>query len=237
MKLCIVITLLFAVFKLNAQSLEQRVEEYIRKNNVVTISDKDTTYHKTGKPYMKKYSSGGKSLTVPKGTIPIPMPTGVDDVRGKFYSAYVPYNVNLTLYIKQLINGKEESVAVNGGDIVKDRRAYVNLLVDYKDYQKATIYCYFLNGFVFGTPFTMSKDHVVKMCDFEERGFVIGQDIPALLIYEEEKGSVEKEKLIEKMKKGDQSLSFDKQKYKDVYRQLGNYCIIYYKLEKNNEKK
>ena len=69
MKLVVVIILLLSAVKLNAQNLDQIVEEYIRKNNVVTVSEKDTTYYKTGKPYMKKYSSGVKSLSVPKGAI------------------------------------------------------------------------------------------------------------------------------------------------------------------------
>ncbi len=119
MKLVIIITLLLGTFKLNAQNLDQVIEEYIRKNNVVTVSEKDTTYYKTGKPYMKKYSSGVKSLSVPKGAIPIPMPTGTNDVRGKFYSAYVNNNVCMTLYLVQLVNGKEVVTAINGGEIVK----------------------------------------------------------------------------------------------------------------------
>ena len=45
MKLVIIITLLLGTFKLNAQNLDQVIEEYIRKNNVVTVSEKDTTYY------------------------------------------------------------------------------------------------------------------------------------------------------------------------------------------------
>lgn len=46
MKLVIIITLLLGTFKLNAQNLDQVIDEYIRKNNVVTVSEKDTTYIK-----------------------------------------------------------------------------------------------------------------------------------------------------------------------------------------------
>lgn len=236
MKQIIIIILLLSTFKLNAQSLDQIVEEYIRKNNVVTVSEKDTTYYKTGKPYMKRYSSGIKSLSVPKGAIPIPMPTGLDDVRGKFYSSYVPDNTCLTLYIVQLVNGKEVVTAVNGGEIPKDNRARVDVLLDYKEFQKATAYCYFLSGAVFSAPFTMSKDHIARISNFKKGDFVLDKDIPALLIYEEEKGSTKREKLIEKMRSG-QFLLFDRQKYADIYKQLGNYCIIYYRLTKNGEKK
>lgn len=236
MKLIVIITLLFGTFELYAQNLDQIVEEYIRKNNIVTVSEKDTTYYKTGKPYIKKYSSGVKSLSVPKGAIPIPMPTGINDARGKFYSPYVPSNICLTLYIVQLINGKEVVSAVNGGEIVKGNRARVDVLLDYKEFQRATIYCYFLNGVVFGAPFTMSKDHIVRICNYTKGDLVLDKDIPALLIYEEEKGSTKRERLIEKMKNG-QFLYFDKRKYEDIYKQLGNYCIIYYRLTKNGEKK
>ena len=232
MKLVIIITLLLGTFKLNAQNLDQVIEEYIRKNNVVTVSEKDTTYYKTGKPYMKKYSSGVKSLSVPKGAIPIPMPTGTNDVRGKFYSAYVNNNVCMTLYLVQLVNGKE---VVNGGEIVKNNRARVDVLLDYKEFHKATIYCYFMNGVVFGAPFAMLKDCVVKICNYTKGDLILDKDIPALLIYEEEKGSIKREKLIEKMRNG-KFLFFDKQKYEDIYKQLGDYCIIYYRLTKNGEK-
>ena len=231
MKLVIIITLLLGTFKLNAQNLDQVIEEYIRKNNVVTVSEKDTTYYKTGKPYMKKYSSGVKSLSVPKGAIPIPMPTGTNDVRGKFYSAYVNNNVCMTLYLVQLVNGKEVVTAINGGEIVKNNRARVDVLLDYK----ATIYCYFMNGVVLGAPFAMLKDCVVKICNYTKGDLILDKDIPALLIYEEEKGSIKREKLIEKMRNG-KFLFFDKQKYEDIYKQLGDYCIIYYRLTKNGEK-
>ncbi len=236
MKLIVTLILLLGTFELNAQKLDQIVEEYIRKNNVVTVSEKDTAYYKTGKPYMKKYSSGVKSLSVPKGAIPIPMPTGTNDVRGKFYSSYVPNNVYLILYIVQLVNGKEVVTAVNGGEIVKENRARVDILLDFKEIQKATIYCYFLNGVVFGAPFIMSKNHIVRICNFKKEDFILEKDIPALLIYEEEKGSTKREKLVEKMRNG-QFFLFDKQKYEDIYKQLGNYCIIYYRLTKNGEKK
>ena len=235
MKLVVVIILLLSAVKLNAQNLDQIVEEYIRKNNVVTVSEKDTTYYKTGKPYMKKYSSGVKSLSVPKGAIPIPMPTGINDVRGKFYSSYVTNNVFLTLYLVQLVNGKEVVTAINGGEIVKNNRARVDVLLDYKEFQRATIYCYFMNGVVFGTPFAMSKQCDVKICNYTKGDLILDKDIPALLIYEEEKGSIKREKLIEKMRNG-QFLCFDKQKYEDIYKQLGDYCIIYYRLTKNGEK-
>lgn len=235
MKLVVVIILLLSAVKLNAQNLDQIVEEYIRKNNVVTVSEKDTTYYKTGKPYMKKYSSGVKSLSVPKGAIPIPMPTGINDVRGKFYSSYVTNNVFLTLYLVQLVNGKEVVTAINGGEIVKNNRARVDVLLDYKEFQKATIYCYFMNEVVFGTPFAMSKQCDVKICNYTKGDLILDKDIPALLIYEEEKGSIKREKLIEKMRNG-QFLFLDKQKYEDIYKQLGDYCIIYYRLTKNGEK-
>ena len=235
MKLVIIITLLLGTFKLNAQNLDQVIEEYIRKNNVVTVSEKDTTYYKTGKPYMKKYSSGVKSLSVPKGAIPIPMPTGTNDVRGKFYSAYVNNNVCMTLYLVQLVNGKEVVTAINGGEIVKNNRARVDVLLDYKEFHKATIYCYFMNGVVFGAPFAMLKDCVVKICNYTKGDLILDKDIPALFIYEEEKGSIKREKLIEKMRNG-KFLFFDKQKYEDIYKQLGDYCIIYYRLTKNGEK-
>lgn len=201
MKLVIIITLLLGTFKLNAQNLDQVIEEYIRKNNVVTVSEKDTTYYKTGKPYMKKYSSGVKSLSVPKGAIPIPMPTGTNDVRGKFYSAYVNNNVCMTLYLVQLVNGKEVVTAINGGEIVKNNRARVDVLLDYKEFHKATIYCYFMNGVVLGAPFAMLKDCVVKICNYTKGDLILDKDIPALLIYEEEKGSIKREKLIEKNEK------------------------------------
>lgn len=236
MKLLLIANLLLVALNVNAQNLEQLVEDYIRKNNVVTIPEKDTTWHKTRKPYMKKYSSGVKSLTVPKGAIPLPMPTGIQDVREKFCSSFVPCNVNLTLYIVQSINGKEVVTAVNGGDIGKNSRACVDILVDYKQYQKTTIYCYFLNGVVFGTPFVMSKDYIVRVCEFEKQEFILDQDLPALLIYEEKSGSTIREKLIEKMRKGD-FLIFDKRKFENIYNQLGNYCIIYYRLRKNEQKK
>ena len=181
---------------------------------------------------MKKYYSGVKSLSVPKGAIPIPMPTGTNDVRGKFYSAYVNNNVCMTLYLVQLVNGKEVVTAINGGEIVKNNRARVDVLLDYKEFHKATIYCYFMNGVVFGAPFAMLKDCVVKICNYTKGDLILDKDIPALLIYEEEKGSI---KLIEKMRNG-KFLFFDKQKYEDIYKQLGDYCIIYYRLTKNGEK-
>ena len=184
---------------------------------------------------MKKYSSGVKSLSVPKGAIPIPMPTGTNDVRGKFYSAYVNNNVCMTLYLVQLVNGKEVVTAINGGEIVKNNRARVDVLLDYKEFHKATIYCYFMNGVVFGAPFAMLKDCVVKICNYTKGDLILDKDIPALLIYEEEKGSIKREKLIEKMRNG-KFLFFDKQKYEDIYKQLGDYCIIYYRLTKNGEK-
>ena len=118
------------------------------------------------------------------------MPTGTNDVRGKFYSSYVSNNAYLTLYIVQLVNGKEVVTAVNGGEIAKDNRVRVDILLDYKEVQKATIYCYFLNGVVFGAPFIMSKDHIARICNFKKEDFILNQDIPALLIYEEEKGVV-----------------------------------------------
>lgn len=218
--------MLLGTFKLNAQNLDQVIEEYIRKNNVVTVSEKDTTYYKTGKSLYKSYSSGVKSLSVPKGAIPIPMPTGTNDVRGKFYSAYVNNNVCMTLYLVQLVNGKEVVTAINGGEIVKNNRARVDVLLDYKEFHKATIYCYFMNGVVLGAPFAMLKDCVVKICNYTKGDLILDKDIPALLIYEEEKGSIKREKLIEKMRNG-KFLFFDKQKYEDIYKQLGDYCIIY----------
>lgn len=235
MKLLAVLVLLFSSFKLYAQNLEQIVEKYIHEKNVITISEKDSSYHKTGKPYLKKYASGIKSLTVPKGAITIPMPTGINDVRGKFYSSIVPQNVILTLYIVWYINDKEVVNAVNGGDIAKDNRTSISILVDFNDYQKTTIYCYLLNGVVFGAPFAISKDCVVKMCNFSIGDFTLNKDIPALLIYEEEKYCTKKERLINKMKSG-QVLDSNNFKYMDFYKQLGNYCIIYYRFTKKNEK-
>lgn len=231
MKIFIVIFLLLGIFQAKAQSLDSIVEDYIRKNNVKTIPVSDTTYYKTGKPYVKNYSNGVKSLSVPKGVIQIPMPKGVSDVKGKIYSSYVSSNVNFTLYIVQIVNGKEVVTAVKGGDIMKGNRGRVDFLIDYSEYQKTTIYCYFLNGVIFGAPFIMSKGNIVKISNYEIGSTVLDQDIPALLIYEEVKDSVRKEKLIEKIKIG-QYLSSNIKKYRDIYKQLGNYCIVYYRLTK-----
>lgn len=231
MKIFLVLILLLGLSEAKGQSLDRIVEDYIRKNNVVTISDGDTTFRKTGKPYLKKHSSGVRSLTVPKGAISIPMPTGVNDIRGKLYTSFVSSNVEITLSVVQVINGKEAVVAAKGGDIVKGRRSRVDILVDYSNYQKATIYCYFLNGVVFGTPFVIPKDHVAKLSNFELGSASLDQDVPALLIYEEEKSSVKREKLVEEMKIGEY-LSLNRKKQRNIYKQLGNYCIVYYRLTK-----
>lgn len=236
MRLLAILCLLFVLPRICAQNLEQIVEDYIRKNDVITVFENDTSYYKTGKPYLKKYARGGKSLTVPKGAIPIPMSTGNYDTTGKFYTSDALDNVKLTLYIVQSVDEKEIVNAVNGGEINKGCRTRVDILVDYKSYQKATIYCYFLNGVVFGAPFQMTKDCDTNIYNYEKNNFVTNKYIPALLIFEENKGSQKRKKLIEKMKI-DNFLNCNIEKYKDIYKELGNYCIIYYRLTENEENK
>ncbi|MDD3037196.1 hypothetical protein [Bacteroides sp.] len=168
-----------------AQELNRNIEEYIRKNNVVTVSASDTTYYKKGKPYLKNYGDGIKTLTVPKGAIAVPMPKGLNDINCKFYSPFVSSNLEFTLYIVQLVDGKEKMTAIKGGDIRQGDRTRVDLLVDWSNYQKTVIYSYFLSGCVFSAPYLIGEKNVAKFVNFKMSGEILGQNIPAILIYDE----------------------------------------------------
>ena len=224
----IVICFILGTLGAAAQSLDKVVEDYIRKNKVVTASPGDTAIRKTGNPFLIKHSSGVKTLTVPKGAIKIPMPTGTKDVSGKFYSPYVSSNVDFIVSVEQMINGKKETTAIKGGDIRKGSRTRVDVMVDYSDYTKASLYYYFLSGVVSSAPFTMTGSHTVKIVDYNLSEEVLNQDIPALLVYEDN-GEGTQQDIIKKMQAGE-GLSPDLKKHRHLYKQLGNHCIVYYKL-------
>lgn len=165
MKIFCIVYLLVGLFPFlgQAQELNRNVEEYIRKNKVVTVSAGDTTYYKKGKPYLKDYGDGTKTLTVPKGAIAIPMPKGVNDMNCKLYSPFVSSDMEFTLYIVQLVDGKEKMTAIKGGDIRQGKRTRVDLLVDLSNYQNALIYSYFLSGYVFSSPYVIGKRMLLNL--------------------------------------------------------------------------
>lgn len=235
MKPIFVAFLLFFSLCASAQSLNQVVEDYIRKNKVPVVHGSAEEYIKNNRPFLKVDAKRKtKTLSVPHGAIAVPIPTGEKSTRDKFYSFYAPEDLVCTIYIVQHVAGKDSVFAFDGGVVKTGQRTRSDFIVDYADVNKPYLACYLLYGAVFNIPFLLPVDKKeIKINSFLPSQPVIGKDIPALLIYAIEEGDRDREQMIKKALADKGSLHI--QRENRFYKRLGDYCIIYYKMDKHEK--
>lgn len=229
-------SLFFLLFSIvgHAQNMNQAVEEYIRKNKVPVVQGSDDAYVKGNLPYIRVDAKRKiRTLSVPHGAIPVGIPTGEKCVREKFHSFNASSDLICTVYIVQHIQNRDSICAFDGGAVKKGYRTRVDLIVDYSDEKKPNLACYFLYGAIFNAPFLLPTDRTVKIKPFSLAQDVIGKDIPALLIYNEDVNKKSQESLIDQFLKDKNSLNTKRSNR--FYKQLGDYCIVYYKMQKNEK--